>query len=294
MSLLHYIEFGLVKYISSYVNRKSLEDSYKLAKKLGIMAYNLDKKHCNIARDNLIKSSFGHNKNPDEIEKIIRNVFIHIAYLAVEFFYLPKFDKKFIEKNVKLEGIEHFEKALVENKGVINVTGHLGNWELLGAVYTALGFKLSVIAKKQSNPLVNNFVLLQRSSKNINTFTPREANRKSLHFLQDNNILGVISDQDARDSGIFIDFLGRPASTFRGPAVLFRKTGAPVIMAFLLREEPGKFKLVVEKLINFIKTENKDEDNLKNTILWSNILEKYIQQYPEQWFWVHRRWKTQK
>ncbi|MBI5207138.1 MAG: lysophospholipid acyltransferase family protein [Candidatus Firestonebacteria bacterium] len=293
MSLLHYLEYGFIKYISNYVERNTLEKSYKFAKKLGNLSYNIDKKHCNIARDNLIKS-FGNEKSPEEIEKIISQNFINIAYIGVEFLYLPKFDKSFLEKNVIVEGIHHFENALKEGKGVINITGHLGNWELLGALYTLYGFDLSVIARRQSNSLVNTFVLAQRTNKNINIIPHKEANRKSLKALKNNHILGVIADQDAGANGIFVNFFGRPASTARGPAVLYRKTESPVIMSFLLRDEPGKFRLIVEKPLKFIKTENKDNDVLFNTLLWSNILEMYIRRYPEQWFWVHRRWKTKK
>lgn len=290
MNLLHYIEYGFVKLVANRVKNNSWEKSYSFAHKLGGLVYKLDKKHRDIARNNLTYA-FPH-KNPDEIEEIVKKNFIHISNLGIEFFNLHKFDKKFIEKNVSLSGLHHFDDALQQGKGIINITAHLGNWELLGAVYTAMGYKLNVIAKKQSNPLVNELVVNMRASKNININYMREANRRSLSILKDNNILGVLADQDARESGIFIDFFGRPASTFRGPAVLHRKTEAPVIMSFLLRESPGKFKLIIEKPLDFIKTDNKNNDIIYNTTLWSNKLEEYIRLYPEQWFWVHRRWKT--
>ncbi|MBI5417750.1 lysophospholipid acyltransferase family protein [Candidatus Poribacteria bacterium] len=294
MSFLHYLEYGFVKTIFNYVKNKPLDESYKIAEKLGELACKLDKKHCNIARENLIRS-FGNEKTSDEIENIIRNNFINIAYTSIEFLNFPKIDRRFLEENVSgLEGLNYFKEALEQGKGVINVTGHLGNWELLGILYPILGFKFSVIARRQSNPLVNNFVVNLRTKKGMNIIYHRDANRRGLNTLREDHILALVSDQDARDNGIFVNFFGRCASTARGPAVLNRKTGAPIIMSFLLREKPGKFKLIVEKPINFIKTDNKENDILSNTILWSNLMEKNIRQYPDQWFWVHRRWKTQR
>ena len=227
-------------------------------------------------------------KKPDkEIKIILKGMYKTIATNIAEI-YLA--DKAKLYKSIKIDGWKNLEEALSLGKGVILASGHLGNWELAGA-YIASKHNLSVVIKKQKNPLFNDYTVKMRQKDNIKMIYKKRALRGILKDLKNNYIVTILFDQDAGRAGIRMNFLGHLASVFTGAAKIALMTGAPIVPAFALRDEKGNNFFILEKPI-YIKSASKNDELIKEiTLELSQRLEKHILKYPQQWFWVHRRWK---
>ncbi|OGF48161.1 MAG: hypothetical protein A2231_12025 [Candidatus Firestonebacteria bacterium RIFOXYA2_FULL_40_8] len=257
----------------------------------GKILYVFDKKHRKIAYDNL-KPSFP-EKSTEELEGIIKKVYDNMGRGFSEFLYLPKLSLEKLKKLVKVEGEEHLRAALKKGKGVIVIVSHFGNWELMGARYTEYGSS-TVIAFPQSNALTDKVITKYRTNAGMRIIFTGNAVKEIFKALKSNGMVGFLADQDAHGEGVFVDFFGRPASTSRGPSVFALKTKAAIITSFIVREKDNTFTLHIEPEIPLVDTGDFEADVRKNTENWTLVLERYVRQYPEQWFWVHRRWKTKK
>jgi len=286
------IEFLFLHVFYFLFNLIPLKFLWTISKGLGILLWKAVKKYRNIAIDNL-KKAFP-EKNKDEIILLSRKVFVNLMYFFFEFIKIKSImKKKNQDKFFEIEGQDTLEKLLEQKKGVIAITSHFGNWEIEGALTVALGYKLDALYFQQSNFLADHFFNSIRTSLGLKLIYKKFAFRKTLKALQNNEIVAFLSDQDARNDGIFVRFFNRETSTVKGPIYFALKTDAPVVLASLIRLGYKKYKFLIEE-IPIIKTDNFKKDLIINTQNWSKHLEKLIRQYPEQWFWVHRRWKTKK
>ncbi len=261
---------------------------YKISENFLIFLSRIIKIRKETAKKNLIKVF--PNKSEEEISKIITEVYKNYAKNTAEL-YLGNKERLF--EDVKTEGWENLEEALSLNKGVILASGHLGNWELAGA-YIAKKHKISVVIKKQRNPLFNKYMVQMRENDNIKIIYKKNALREIIKDLKKNYIVTILIDQNAGKSGILTDFLSFPASTYVGAAKIALKTGSPIVPAFAVRDRNGKNVFYFEKYIDPLKYDNNNDSVKKITDILNRRLEKYILKYPEQWFWVHKRWKGAK
>jgi Kdo2-lipid IVA lauroyltransferase/acyltransferase len=222
--------------------------------------------------------------------KIMKEMYRQMGKTAAET-YFADFDKLY--EDVELEGWENLEAAIAMNKGVILASCHTGNWELAGQ-FIHERHKLSVIYKKLRNRYLNTFTYAIRDDKGLVLIEVKKALRQILKLLKQKYIVTIMIDQNARKNGIITDFLGHPASTFVGTAKIAIKTKTPIVPAIALRLPNGKHKFIFEKPILPDEYKNTNEDIRTLSELASKQLEKYILKYPEQWFWVHRRWRGHK
>lgn len=230
--------------------------------------------------------------NNMENYNIARGVFRHLGMNLLEWMQMPRMDKEAINSIVKTTGIERIDNALARGKGVIVLISHLGNWEYLGAYMMLNGYKGSVVAKRIYYPRYNRLLLELRCSVGVNTLWRNGSVRSMVEVLRQNRLLGILPDQDTdKVDGIFIDFFGMPAYTPAGPVSLALATGASIVPCFIVREGEGHH-IFVEEPLELTITSNKAETVRINTERWSAITERYIRRYPEQWVWMHRRWKT--
>ena len=225
-----------------------------------------------------------------ERNKITREMYRQMGKTAAET-YFADFDKLY--KNVELEGWENLEAAIAMDKGVILASCHTGNWELAGR-FIHEKHKLSVIYKKLRNRYLNDFTYTIRDNKGLILIEVKQALRLIMKLLKEKYIVTIMLDQNARKNGIITNFLGHPASTFIGTAKIAIKTKTPIVPAIALRLPNDKHKFIFEKPIFPDEYKNTTEDIRKLTEEVSQQLEKYILKYPEQWFWVHRRWRGYK
>lgn len=264
--------------------------SVKIGRALGRLVYRLDKRHRRIALEN-IASTLG--LKGAEAEKIVLSVFENLGMVLAEFIKIPTIDKGFLDKRVSVEGFENYLKAKSEGKGVLMLGAHLGNWELLGAtLLLKMGEVASVVYMKTKNPYVDRFIDSIRKSYGINTIPHHNAMKQVLAALRRGEAVGVLLDQHGgQKEAIKVDFIGRPAATSIGFAIMALRTGAPVVPMFMVRDGDGMFRFIYEKPIYLEKSGDLEKDIRNGTIIFNKVIEDYVRRYPEQWFWVHRRWK---
>ncbi len=232
-----------------------------------------------------------------EISASERNVVINgaLKHFGRSLAEILLFDAKSVDSllsKVEVHGLEIIQEEMKKGRGAIMITAHLGNWELLGAFLTSRGLPLKVVATRSHNRKINELLVYLRKSRKVETIYRHDSPRQMLKALKNNCLLGMLIDQDTKVDGVFVDFFGQPAYTAKGPAVLSMATGAPVIPTFIRRTPEGGHEVFIEEPVEMEKTKDKEKDILINTQKLSRIIEKYIRKYPEQWVWMHNRWKT--
>jgi KDO2-lipid IV(A) lauroyltransferase len=229
---------------------------------------------------------------PDHKKKLINDIYRNFTYLWVEFLQNDHVINGAAAESFQVHHWEVLEKALALGKGAIIITGHFGNFEWLGQYISKRGIVVNGIAKRQSNPYVNELVERNRSAKNIRVIYVKDAGEAIPKALKRNELVALVADQDAKEKGVFVNFLGQKSSTPVGPAVYHFKTGAPLVFGISVRKDYGKFDFYFEE-INIEPFDELTKETIKKiTQLHASILEKWTLQYPQQWFWVHKRWKT--
>lgn len=191
-------------------------------------------------------------------------------------------------------GFENLKKAHAQGKGVIYVTGHIGNWELSGGVL-ASHFPLYVVAAMLKPDALNDFVLHLRERLGIKIVLRGMpgATKDLIRVFKENRVLGLLIDQDTDVDGTFVEFMGRPAWTPTAAASMALKFGAPVVFGHARREKNGRHSVFVEGPLELIRTGNVEQDIIANTRLFTGKIEDCVRQQPEQWVWMHRRWSRQ-
>jgi KDO2-lipid IV(A) lauroyltransferase len=235
---------------------------------------------------------YGGRRSVRERAAIARASFRHLGITAVECCRLFFGDADALLRRVRLEGIEHLRAAMAEGRGVFFLTAHFGNWELLAAAHRLGGYPLSVVVRPLDNPDLEALVARARERSGLRVIAKREALRAIRNALARGECVGLLLDQDAGRDGAFVPFLGPLASTSRSLAVLALKTGAPVVPAFLQRMPSGDFRLTLEPAVPLVVTGDRSRDVDACTAGFAETIARHVDACPEQWFWVHRRWKT--
>jgi KDO2-lipid IV(A) lauroyltransferase len=232
-------------------------------------------------------------KSINEIKNVARGSYRTLAITVADFFEIPSLTKDNIGNLVEVEGLEYYTRALEKNRGIILLGAHFSNWEIT-AVAISLVLKPAVITYRPlDSPTLDNLVLWVRSCTGNVLIDKERAMRKMLRRLADNEIVATMIDQNmAWQEGVFVDFFGRPACTTNGLALLALHTDAPVVPGYILRLENGKYRMVIKEEMAVIRTGDKDADILINTQNFTRFIEDTVREYPDQWFWMHQRWKT--
>lgn len=235
-------------------------------------------------------------KTTQEINKIIKTIFKYEAKNFFEMLNFPKMSDEFFDSIAKMEQEQKdiFDKLLARKKGLLLLSGHLGNWEMIAAGI-AKYYPLNVIAKKIYIEELNNMLVSYRAMKNVKVIlrTEMSSARKMLKALRNNEILGMLIDQDTSVQSVFVDFFGHPASTPLGLASIALKVGSPVVLSVDKRLPDGKHKFVIsDEIVPPESTGDFDTDVKNFTAKLTKYLENFIRENPEQWVWFHERWKT--
>ena len=290
-----YLQYLLLKAFSLLVNL--LPEGFALwcGKDLGSIFYYLDWDRRKVALENL-HVAFGAEKTKKELVAIARRTFENLGMMAVEFFRIPRMDVESFKKRVKIEGLEEALKLFEKGKGILLVLSHFGNWEMMGIMSKLIGNPIMVLAKPmKKNKRIDRFITDIRSAAGLEVVSSIKASRTVIKALSRNRVVGILIDQRAkRSEGIWADFFGKKAPTTPGLAVLAMKTGAPVVPVFMVRDGLGKHRLIIQEPLELVYTGDIKKDVEANTQMFNRTLESMIRQYPDQWFWVHRRWERKK
>jgi len=234
--------------------------------------------------DNL-RMALGSELNEEEIKKISRNAYVNISITFVEMLMAPKHEQ--ILRMVDISDIDVMKQALAKERGLILISCHFCNWELNGGAIAAANIPFIVVAKRQSNPHVDRFINKYRSELGMKVIRPGASVKHIVRALRKGSVAGLIADQDAGRNGVFVFFFGQKASTPRGSAQLALKYGSPIILTMIVRTVPGRYKAIFKE-IDVLKGDTVES----LTQRYTKVIEDFIRQHPEQYFWMHRRWKT--
>ncbi|MFC1576498.1 lysophospholipid acyltransferase family protein [Candidatus Omnitrophota bacterium] len=232
-------------------------------------------------------------KSEAELRRITRDVFSNLAKNLVEWINIYKLSKDNLDRWVTQVGFDKVERAFSETgKGVIVLSAHFGNWELASFCFSFSGHRSTAVARRIYFRGYDKFINNMRNSKGVNIIYRDDSPKKILKLLRRNEAFGLLADQDVDSvEGVFVNFFGRPAYTPKAPVALSLVSGAPIFPCFVIREN-GRHKLILEGPMELEKRPTKEETIKVNTQKWVSIQESYIRKYPEQWVWMHKRWKT--
>ena len=240
-----------------------------------------------------LREAFGNEKTERDIRRISRNIFLHLAHSAADVLRFPKLNRARVERLVLLEeGTRKLDEALGRRKGAIVLTGHLGNWELLASYFRFLGYPGCLVGRRIYYEPYNRVLVSLRKSGLVETIYRDESPRQLLEELRANHVVGMSADQDIDSlEGVFVPFFGRQSWTPIGPAKIAVAAKAPIVPAFMIHER-SQYRLYIEDPIWPDGTLGKDEAVKQMTEKWSRIVENYVRCFPDQWVWMHDRWKT--
>jgi Kdo2-lipid IVA lauroyltransferase/acyltransferase len=226
--------------------------------------------------------------------KAIRGMVRQLGWMAAEFARFPSYTKENIERVVLLDGFENFASAREQGKGVLFLTGHMSAWELAPYAQALFGSPLHFLVRPIDNPRVDALIMKYRCLSGNLPIEKNQSARAVLKVLRDGGTVGILADQNTGlNEGVFVDFFGIPASTTAGLARFAQHTGAAVVPGFLHWDDAlRKYRLCFEPSIELASTGDESADIRENTQRFTRVIENYVRRHPDQWLWVHRRWKT--
>jgi KDO2-lipid IV(A) lauroyltransferase len=229
-----------------------------------------------------------------ERRRIVRNMIRQVGWMAGEFSQLPRYTRKNIEKIVVLDGLEYFQAARKLGKGVLFLTGHMSAWELAPFAQALYGNPLHFLVRPVTNSRVDALINHYRCLSGNQPVDKNRSARAILKILAQGGTVGILSDHNtAGEEGIFVDFFGIPAATTSGLARIALRTEAAVVPVFLSWDEDlRKYRLRFQPAVPLARTSGEESDIRENTARFNRIIEDYIRVHPDQWFWLHKRWKT--
>jgi KDO2-lipid IV(A) lauroyltransferase len=226
----------------------------------------------------------------DATRKMVRN----LGWMAAEFARLPRLTKENIEDVVILEGHENFLEGQRRGNGVLYLTGHIGAWELSSFAHALYGYPLHYMARPLDNKRLDALVNKYRCASGNLPIFKNESARVMLKILKDSGTVGILADQNTLPAeGVFVDFFGELACTTTGLARVALHTGAAVVPGYAYWDETiQKYRLRFEPPVELIQTGDTERDVFENTQRFAKVIEEIIRKHPDQWVWVHKRWKT--
>lgn len=259
----------------------------------GSLAYRTMTRYRRVALANLHRA-YGDRWSPEARERIARSSFQHLGVTAVEFFLRqPRLTQADVLREVRFEGQEHYEAAFARGRGVILVTAHYGNWEVMGPRLAAAGYVVNAVSRTADDAVTEELIASTRRGAGVRQIPRRRAAREGLAALRRNEILAILLDQNTMEGGIFVPFFGHPASTATGPAVFALKTGAAILPTFSIREADGSHLMKTWPPILPESSGDRDSDVRRLTAAVTLVIEEQVRERPELWCWLHNRWKRQ-
>jgi KDO2-lipid IV(A) lauroyltransferase len=286
-TFLDVVAYGSVRILVVFFSTVPLQTALRIGAFFGRCLFYFSKRRHTAYAD--LKSAFGSRFNESERWRIVRDHYAHLGQTAVEVMRFPLLDQDFIRSHIRIHHSERFYEAIRENRGVILLTAHFGNWELLQIISGILGKPIHVLARNQKHSRLNEFLNELRQSHGSVAMTRGIGVRGLLRALRRKELIGVVGDQDAgKYGGVIVSLLGRKTTVPTGAFDLARRTGAPVLPCFMVRVEGPCHEIFVEEPIRC----REDAEDLEPLVRrFVGILEDLISRFPSQWLWSSKRWK---
>lgn len=242
---------------------------------------------------NNLTLAYGHEKTKKEIRALAKKVFVMIGKNGADIIRLYRITSRdAYEKLRVVNGAEHLQCAYDKGKGVIFLTAHLGAFELCATEMAVRGYKPLIIGTAMKDARLTELLWRQRSKLGASAIERGKETVRLIKTLKSGGTVAILIDQDTRVKSVFVDFFGKPCSTPIGAAVLALKTGAAVVPVFLHLRDDGMQEVNCYPEVELVQTGNEEQDISANTQKFTSIIEAEVRKYPEQWMWIHERWKT--
>jgi KDO2-lipid IV(A) lauroyltransferase len=286
-------EYAAVRVWSLIINCFPIEQNLATARLMGRIWWTLMARHRQRALDNL-RPALGDRYSEAELRRIARRSFEHFAQLyLVEAVMSPRLVNEWSwARYIELGHLGPALRELLMGHGVIMLTGHFGNYELLGYTICRLGIPLTAVMRPVDNPLINRYLVATREAGGLSLLYKKGVTAVAPQVLERGGALCFIADQDAGRKGLFVDFFGRKASTYKSIGLLAMQKRVPIVVGYAVRTRRGfHYRLEVERIIRPEEWESQPDPLYWITQTYSHALEAAIRRWPEQYLWVHRRWK---
>lgn len=237
--------------------------------------------------------AFGDTLSRTQRKLIARDFFVGTAGNVVDVMRLRRHYHREIKPLVSVEGLDRLDAAYRRGKGLIGITGHLGNFELLAAHIAALGYPVAVIGRELYDRRLNNLLIGNREAMGITNMATTDSPRRLLNWLRSGKVLGVLMDTDSfRVRGMFVPMFGRPARTPVGQSMLALRTGAAVVPIVCVRTPTNRYEIIIRPEVHIDSSGDFESDVFNLTLACNRELEVMISEFPSQWIWLHNRWRT--
>ena len=278
---------ALLKFLGVFSRRRA----ERIAHFFGKILFNVDRKHRKIALDNLTYA-FGHEKQFQEIEEIARQVFINLVKIVFEIAWSLHLKESQFTEHFKIDGYHNIKNAYQKGRGVLALTAHFGNWELLTIIASMIKFPINIVVRPLDFKPLDHFIFNLRTRYGGKIIPKERSIHAIIKSLNRGEMVALLMDQNVDwYEGVFVDFMGHRACTSKGLALFALKTEAPVVPVFMIREKSGLRAEFGPEIVT-VKTGDRQKDIETNTQEYNRVIENFVRRYPGQWFWIHQRWKT--
>jgi KDO2-lipid IV(A) lauroyltransferase len=292
--VLDYAVYLLVRGVVATCQAIPIGVCYRLADGLAWLAYQIDRRHRQVALENL-RHAFGDAWTDAERDRVVRAVYRHFLRMVMEMLHIPRaLHLETWRDHVELGGQGPILDRFLDGGPMILVTGHFGNWEMMGYLFGLYGFPSSTIYRPLDNPYLDRYIKEFRGATGQQLIPKKGGSEQMVAVLEGGGLLSALADQDAGAKGLFVDFFGRPASTFKALALMAIQYQAPIAVGGARRIGPGfRYEIHCEELIEPAEWACVPDPVRWITQRYTSALERLIRRSPEQYLWLHRRWKHQ-
>ncbi len=288
----HWFEYMVVRNVVSAATALPWRTGRQLGRAIGSFYYRVDRRRRRVNALSNLAQAFPH-KSEDELKTLVKGVYRHLGAALLDSLYFGRFVSNWpAERLYETRGLEKLAD-LPASTGAIFVTGHFGHWEILGAVASLLGYPVWSVRRPFDNAYLEEYLRSMRGVTGQRMLSKEGFLRQMIRLLEGGQNVAVLIDQDARRHGDFVDFFGRPASTTTAPARMAVRTGAPVVFAYARRiGEQNRFRIVLSDVVRPRADADRQSEIQRITQRLTSDLECVVRRHPEEWLWLHRRWKT--
>jgi len=260
---------------------------------IGNIFYLVNLGRLNVCKKN-IELIFGNQRKNLHSDKITYKSYLSLGKTLIDFLKIYKEQDDFIEKHIEFEGEKLLLEALQNDKKVMVLTAHLGAWELLSFAVSKIGVKGGFVVKSIKNKKINDYVRKIRNASIVKPIEKKNSSKEIITLLKKKgHFLGMVMDQSMnKDNGVFVKFGAEKAYTLNAPAILARRFDIDIFYLFMVRKPDDNYKFICTPNIEFQKTDDAEEDIIRNTEKTNEVLLQYVKRYPEQWIWMHKRFKN--
>jgi Kdo2-lipid IVA lauroyltransferase/acyltransferase len=286
--------YAALRVVAAILQMFPLDANLRTARWMGWIWFRIMPRHRDRAREHL-RAAYGGAMSHREMDRVALQSMQQMTMMAMESLFTPRLVNEWTwPRYIRLRGLDQAADVLLSRRGAIMLTGHYGNWELLGFVLAALGFPLTAVMRPLDNPYLNEFLLGVRARRGLQLLYKKGATQSAGEILSSGGILGFIADQNAGHKGEFVDFFGRPASTYKSIALLAMEYEVPILVGYARRlSDHFDYEVGVNRIIRPDEWRGRPDDMHWITQEYSTAIERFVRQAPEQYLWIHRRWKSQ-